>query len=551
MSAHSNAYARFGALSDSRITPAWWVAVLLALPAFIPLLQSVVVAWSTGMLPTGFVHTDQPYYVANARESFDQGFGLFYGNPYGGYDTPKIYFQPHLFLIGAVQQLGLDPGLVWVCFSIVGTLFAAYVAVRLYVDIVGWRSPAAKLGLLCFFWGGGILTLVGFAYAGAIGKLDIATVLHFDPGPARGWWMLNFGRNLIYGPTEAYYHALFLLSILLLIRQWFAWAIVVAAILTASHPITGIESSLTVTGFLAMERLLGNRSIKPAHIAAAFAVFCAHVWYYLIFLNQFPDHTALQAMWEHQGIDRGWLYPVSTFVPVLFIVGCFAAARLWRWPGLRSVLQEPRDRLFLLWFLITFGLSHHDWFMRPIQPIHFARGYDWIALFFLGAPVLIELLDRLSHIEIVPLRTVAVVAFVTFFLSDNLFWFATFLRPGMAQAILITPNQKDVLNWLNRTATPPDMVVTADPLLGYLVSTYSRVRSWAGYGGGTLDFARKVSESRQAFQSETILPEWTQMPVLYVQRKPQDAAWQPPANAREVYQNAAFCIWEATPDRAP
>ena len=89
-------------------------------------------------------------------------------------------------------------------------------------------------------------------------------------------------------------------------------------------------------------------------------------------------------------------------------------------------------------------------------------------------------------------------------------------------------NQKEVLYWLNQKASPPDMVVTADPLLSYLVSTYSRVRSWAGYGAGTLDFSRKMSRVAPGVSIETILPQWAQMPVLYIQRKPQDASWQPP-----------------------
>jgi hypothetical protein len=40
------------------------------------------------------------YYMANAREHFDQGFQLTYGNPYASYGTPAIYFQPHIFLLG-------------------------------------------------------------------------------------------------------------------------------------------------------------------------------------------------------------------------------------------------------------------------------------------------------------------------------------------------------------------------------------------------------------------------------------------------------------------
>ena len=145
---------------------------------------------------------------------------------------------------------------------------------------------------------------------------------------------------------------------------------------------------------------------------ASGAVLGFHVWYYLFFLNQFADHRAMQGQWERQGIARGWFYPPSTFVPVLAIVGTLAAVSLWRWPGFRQVVRNPRDRLFIVWFLVVFALTHHNWIMRPIQPIHFAGGYDWTALFLLGAPVLVSLLNRLLKIRARPLRISAIAAFL-------------------------------------------------------------------------------------------------------------------------------------------
>src|SRR5262245_36008648 len=451
-------------------SPAWWVPVLLALPAFIPFVNSIVVARARGLVATGFIQTDQPYYVAGAREFFDEGFHLLYGNPYAGYDTPRIYFHAHLFLLGTVQQLGLDPGAVWILSSIAGALFAAFVAVRFYREVVGWSSTPEKLGLLCFFWGGGILTLAGLIYAAVAGKFNIQTILHFDPGPARGWWMLNFGRNLVYGPTEAYYHGVFLLCMLFLIRRRFGGAIALAALLSLSHPYTGIECSLIVVVYLAVERFRGDQSVRTVHLASSMAVFCLHVSYYLFFLNQFADHRAVQSRYELQGIARSWLYPASTFLPALLIVGSLALARLWRWPGFREVIKNAPDRLFLVWFVIVFGFTQHNYIVRPIQPVHFAHGYDWMALFFLGAPVLVSVLDRLLKIEVPSARALVTSAFLVFFLSDNIFWFATFLRPAASQAILISKEQKAVLDWLGRAAVPPAMVVTADPTLGYLVS---------------------------------------------------------------------------------
>jgi hypothetical protein len=420
-------------------------------------------------------------------------------------------------------------------------LFAAFVAVRFYREVVGWHSPAQKLGLLCFFWGGGILTLVGLAHAAAVRHLNALTVLHFDTGT--GWWMLNFGRNLVYGPTEAYYHGVFLLCMLFLLWRRFSIAIALALLLSMSHPWTGIESSAIVMVYLVIERLCGDKSVKTAHIAGAVALFSLHIGYYMVFLNRFADHRVLQNQWKAQGVTR-WLYVSSTFLPALFIVGLLALARLWRWPGFRRVIQDPRNRLFLVWFLIVFAITQHYRIISPIQPIHFAHGYDWIPLFFLGAPILLILLERLLSIKTSWLRVMALSAFLIFFLSDNIFWFATFMKTNTSQAVIITREQKEVLNWLNRTAVPPDMVVTADPMLGYLVSTYTRVRSWAGYGASTPYFELRTRESEQAFQNGLILPAWTSMHVFYIQRSGKDTQWKPPENSGDVFHNGRYDVWE-------
>jgi hypothetical protein len=522
-------------------SPRWWVPVLLALPALIPLAASLVVAWSRGEVATGFVQDDMPYYMANAREHFDQGFRLFYGNPYAGYNTPTIYFQPHIFLLGCLQHLGLDPGVAYNLFGLAAMMFAAFVAVRLYREVVGWRSPASKLGFVCFFWGGGVLTLVGLLYAYVKGRFGILAVLRYDA--VNGWWMLNFGRNLVY-PHEAYYHGVVLLSMFFLLRRRFGVAIGLAALISLSHPFTGLETVLIVAAYLWLERILGDVTVKPGHLMSSAALVIFHLGYYMLFLGRFADHRALLKQWE----TSGFFYKPTTFLPALFIVGLLAAVRLSHWPGWRQLWREPRNRLFMVWFLVVFGLTQHDLVMKARQPIHFAHGYDWMALFFLGAPLLVAFLDGLLKLQPSQLRILAVSGFMLFFLLDNIVWLGAFLIPNsqLSDAIILTRNQKQVLDWLGRTAAPPDMVVCQDDLVSYLVSTYTRVRSWTGHDSNTPSYDERSREVDAAFQDGTILPAWKAMHVFYVASHG-PSAWKHPPNAREVFHNAQFDVWECPP----
>jgi hypothetical protein len=186
-----------------------WATLLLALPALLPLAGALLVPWLKGMVPTGFIEYDMPSYLAEGRAYFERGFHFTYSNPYAPYNSPAIYFQPQTLLLGLMQQLGFDPGVTFNIFGLLALFFAAAVALRLYLEVVGAETTAKKIGLVCFFWGGGIFTLVGIALALAR-RSTLISVFEFEP--TWGWWMLNFGRNLVY-PTEALYHGLFLLSL--------------------------------------------------------------------------------------------------------------------------------------------------------------------------------------------------------------------------------------------------------------------------------------------------------------------------------------------------
>jgi hypothetical protein len=109
-----------------------WLALLMGAPAFFPLAWTALLAYRHGLVPTAFIQYDLPYYLANGRQSFVRGFHLAYGKPYASYDTPSIYFQPHIFLLGLLQKIGFGPDLALIAFHLLAVAGASIVAARLY-----------------------------------------------------------------------------------------------------------------------------------------------------------------------------------------------------------------------------------------------------------------------------------------------------------------------------------------------------------------------------------------------------------------------------------
>ena len=519
---------------DNSGSPAMPLAVplLLSLPAWIPLISAMLRARAKGQVPTALIAYDLPYYLANGRQHFENGFHLFYGNPYASYGTPGIYFQPHLFLLGLLQWIGLSPDVALILFTAGAVAFASIVAAKLYQEWVGWRTPAQKLGFICFFWGGGVLSLAGTAF-GLFGHTGLAaSFTSFEP--SKGWWMFNFGRNLVY-PTESFYHALFLAAILFLIRKRFAWTLAPAGVLSVSHPFAGISLGLILIAYAALELALKSGAASWRLLAGACTITALHVGYYVVFLNRFEDHRALQVQWE---LD--WPYMFWTFFPALYLVGILAFGRLTRWKNLAPVLAQPRMRLCLVWFAVITGLTHHDLILRPRQPIHFAHGYDWIALFLLATPALLTLLEKLLAIRRIPLRALALAGFLFIFLSDNLLWFASFTDAAVQNnAFNLTHDDQDVLRWLDGNAAPPAYVASSSKLINYLTPTYTHVRSWSGHQANTPHAAERFAETEQAFSSEKPIP--TTNPVYYIATS--NLHWTPPTGSRQMYANGTYRVW--------
>ena len=115
---------------------------------------------------TGFIQYDQPYYMANAREYFDDGnISLTYKNPSDfRADAPKLYFQPQSFVMGLIlKYTNIDPMYLFVVFGLLFGVLTVRVAYSLLNEFLPMQNWTSHLVFVLFVWGGGLFTLAGFA----------------------------------------------------------------------------------------------------------------------------------------------------------------------------------------------------------------------------------------------------------------------------------------------------------------------------------------------------------------------------------------------------
>ncbi|TMI89672.1 MAG: hypothetical protein E6H08_16145 [Bacteroidetes bacterium] len=458
----------------------------------------------------GFLQYDNITYIAYAKQYSDaDSSSLFYSNPFNdSKNYPNIYFQIQNFLFLFLYWIGIPPGIVLICFTLVFSFITFKIIIQIF-DHVLPNSKNRALLIILFAWGGGLLTMAGaaglkFIPIDGIDTWDRLFVL--DPGS--GWWGLNLGRSLIFS-TEAYYHVLFFGGILCILKKKWKTAAVLALLIFLSHPYTGVEYLSIIVFWIFVEIIIKkNREIPLWFGFINLAILILHISYYMIFLNQFADHHSV-----HEQCSLSITVPFYTLVAAYCIVGLFTLLRFISKP-LHTFFASSENTLFLSWFIIVFLLINHQLFMKAMEPVHFTRGYEWSSLFIIGLPAqerFINYLKKKSKFILLPL-------FCLILLNDNILWLINYSRPeSLTQlSVYISQKQKDVLNWLEKNTNNSSLVISGDNQISILSTVYTKAYPWTSHNLATPFLKRKQKAYENFITNKVIDSAWYDRDALFI-----------------------------------
>ncbi|MEI9944364.1 MAG: hypothetical protein WDN26_09080 [Chitinophagaceae bacterium] len=312
-------------------------------------------------------------------------------------------------------------------------------------------------------------------------------------------------------------------SILFILKKKWKFALLLIFLLSISHPFSGIELISILCVWTTVEKIIvRNKNIPWFFIFGLVLILTFHAWYYLYYLNQFSDHKSVSEQYS-----LNWYIKIVRMIPAYAIVFAlsFCSIRLLK----KNFFHSFYNRLFTCWFITAFLLAKHELFMKPMQPIHFTRGYIWTSLFLIGLPGLEYLFHQLQKVKY---KKYIIGIFVSLFLLDNFMWifqYSIYYHNGKSTSYINT-EEKDILTALNKICTNKTLIIGFSDerveTIPYLATIYTKAYTWTSHTFTTPFAAKKRIAYNLFIQQGIIDTAWRERDAVFIFRKNDAAEWE-------------------------
>lgn len=503
------------------------------------------------MVYLGYLQGDQPTYTALARAVLNRGNGLFYANPFDyNPEAPRVLTNLGYVVLGwLIRLVGGRTVLAWEVWRLVFGglcygLFALLVA-RLF----------STKGLRWLVFGAGTFG------AGAAWVLTLAIALSrpqwgwlrafVEAEKGYDWWCLNLFRQSLY-PLELAYHSLFLAALLTCLDRHYRLLLLVIFLLWWTHPVTALLTT-TVVGLVLVSDWRRERGRRERlALLGLGCVVLPWVLYYRLFLPTFP---AIHS-WIEQTLSFHFVLRLSVWPRAWGVLLVGPAAALLYTPLRHYLVRERTGRLILFWGLAAFVLVHNNLFLnRPVQPMHFTRGYIHLFLLIVTAKGLELALSKYRH---PPKRWRAgkwlAIGLLPLMVVDNALFVARVAMEQPQPGLLTIPRDaKEVLDYFGKQ--PGNLgVLSVDRLLGVLIVAHTPHRVFLSEAVFTPFFSERTLQAGRILRSGDIdaTRQWRveRVVLMKVRGAPYPDWVRVPERFRVLLQNRLYTVGELakTPD---
>ncbi len=485
-----------------------WLCVL-AMAFIVALFPILVQHYQVKKLPKdlkalGFPRTDTIFYYSAVREIFENGNGLFYANPASSNpNSPRIY--THLFFIicawvwklTGISFPTLDGAMCLVCGT--GMFFLGIWALwplcpqrrRIFWSLTGLVLLG---GGIVWFWS--ILKVIVSPFSN-----DSLPIYFFRTWREKACllsWGHNVFRNLDYS-TECFYHILFFVAMGFAIRRRYVQSLVVLFLCWWTHPFTALEATFILGIFFFLTWILERQRKEGLAFAITIGLLIMGLGYNFIFLRIFPEHRLVlrQMLGVHYTFRLSLMPFAYGFLLPAALLGIF-----WR-PGLERFCSTRQGLFTLCWLIISFVLLKNDLLLgkrNAVQPLHFSRGYVFLALLPPTLWFIESILLPLARKGFYLIPTLILGFLVLFTWPDNfLHTFPEWDNPAYVPYPSIKVEHYDLLQRLDELESTHTFCSDYHPnRLGYIIPYLTHHRSLVGHHYNTPGIDEKIKAAKKA-----------------------------------------------------
>ena len=159
------------------------------------------------------------------------------------------------------------------------------------------------------------------------------------------------------------------------------------------------------------------------------------------------------------------------------------------------------EQFLLCAIVVATGLAFHDRIIKPVQPLHFTRGYVWMPMFLIGLPVMIEWWNYVHRSGPRYATLLLTIAFAT----DNIVFSAVHSNRQltMVDGFHLDSDERTLLTSLHGQHGP---VLLESAELNYLLPSYANARPWLGHQFNTPLFTARQAAYDCCFQTDDLAP---------------------------------------------
>jgi hypothetical protein len=308
-------------------------------------------------------------------------------------------------------------------------------------------------------------------------------------------------------------------------------------LLTLSHPYTSIEVISIILAWVTLEYFyFKNTEIKKKDFLFILFAFLAYFIYYGVILNRMEIYRQINKI---NALD--WGYKAWHFVPAYAIVWLLCLLTVKNIPALKKQLANSHNRLFLAWGIVAFLLSVHGFAIKPVQPIHFTRGYVYSGFFLFGLPALQYWIHALLQKGWKGYLMIGL--FIFLFLFDNITWFGTAALEKNQSGVYYTTAEKEVIQFFQGKKEHGIVIGNEKNYeLDAGIQLFSPFKSWIPHPFLTLDINEKRAAVDSLFKKGKIADSWKTSSV-YMYSGKKDSNLQI-SGYSHVFENSQYIIYK-------